>query len=94
MGSPGDEVDYSKRSTEELKEMKATGGKLVESFVKGGGAPGITEAQKKEMANEGYPIHVIRRQLGHENAATTASYLDHITAGDVVAAVRKREWAA
>ncbi|MCH8851963.1 MAG: hypothetical protein IID41_04855 [Planctomycetes bacterium] len=51
MGSPGDEVDYSKRSTEELKEMKATGGKLVESFVKGGGAPGITEAQKKEMAD-------------------------------------------
>lgn len=47
----GDEVDFSNKSTEELKEMKAAGGKLVESFVKGGGAPGITGAQKKEMAD-------------------------------------------
>lgn len=57
-------------------------------------AHGLRRTFANELANEGERIHVIRRQLGHSNAATTASYLDHIAPGDVVQAIKKREWAA
>lgn len=55
---------------------------------------GLRHTFANELAKEGERIHVIRRQLGHSNAATTASYLDHIAPGDVVEAIKKREWAA
>lgn len=44
------------------------------------------------LANDGVPVHVISRQLGHSNSAVTARYIDHLRPGDVIEIVRQRDW--
>jgi integrase/recombinase XerD len=43
-----------------------------------------------ELAEDGVPMHVIQRALGHASLATTSVYLDHVAPVDVVAALRDR----
>jgi integrase/recombinase XerD len=52
-----------------------------------------------ELAAEGVPTEIIRRQLGHSNLQTTTEYLRGISAQDVIDAMRNRvvpyeTWAA
>jgi len=44
------------------------------------------------LADRGVPLHLIQRQLGHANIATTSLYLDALSANDVVDHVREA-WA-
>lgn len=50
--------------------------------------------REAQVAAEGVPLNVIQRQLGHANLAVTSLCLDHISAQDVVAVIRKRTWAS
>lgn len=43
-----------------------------------------------ELAMEDVPLPIIQQQLGHENAAVTAHYIQHIAPKDAVAAIRAR----
>ena len=43
-----------------------------------------------EMAQEGIPVNVIQKALGHKSLQTTSEYLDHVSADDVVSAMTKR----
>jgi site-specific recombinase XerD len=55
---------------------------------------GLRHTHASELAREGVPLHVIRRQLGHADLATTARYIDHLTPWEVIDAIRNREnWA-
>ena len=54
---------------------------------------GLRHTHASELAREGVPVHVIRRQLGHSSLATTERYIDHLTPMDVIDAMRHREWA-
>lgn len=40
-----------------------------------------------ELAQEGVPVNVIQKALGHKSLATTSLYLDHVSADDVVSAM-------
>lgn len=53
---------------------------------------GLRHTHASELAREGVPVHVIRRQLGHSNLATTERYIDHLTPMDVIEAMQVREW--
>lgn len=53
---------------------------------------GLRHTHAYELAQEGVPIDVIRRQLGHSNLGTTARYINHLNPRDVVDAIRAREW--
>jgi integrase len=53
---------------------------------------GFRHTHAAELAREGVPLHVIRRQLGHSDLAVTARYIDHLAPEEVVAAIRAREW--
>jgi site-specific recombinase XerD len=53
---------------------------------------GLRHTHAAELANEGVPVHVIRRQLGHNSLDTTARYIDHLTPQDVIATMRGRSW--
>jgi site-specific recombinase XerD len=55
-------------------------------------AHGLRHSGAVELANEGIPLHVIQRQLCHSNVATTSRYIAHISANDVVKAMRSRTW--
>ena len=55
-------------------------------------AHGLRHTGAAEMRAEGIDIGIISRQLGHENIATTALYLDHVQPQAVVDAMKKREW--
>lgn len=53
---------------------------------------GLRHTHAAELALEGVPIHVIRRQLGHGSLDTTARYIDHLTSMDVIEAMQVRDW--
>jgi site-specific recombinase XerD len=53
---------------------------------------GLRHTHAFELATEGVPVHVIRKQLGHTSLATTERYIDHLSPGDVIAAMRMRTW--
>jgi site-specific recombinase XerD len=53
---------------------------------------GLRHTHASELAREGVPVNVIRRQLGHGSLATTARYIEHLTPMDVIQAMQKREW--
>lgn len=50
----------------------------------------LRHAHAVELAREGVPVHLISRQLGHSNLATTATYLSSISAADVVELISAR----
>lgn len=43
-----------------------------------------------ELSQEGVPMPIIQRALGHANLNTTAVYLDHMSPHDVIEATRNR----
>ena len=45
-----------------------------------------------DLANEGVPTNVIRKQLGHEDLGMTQRYVDHLAPQDVLNALGAREW--
>ena len=51
---------------------------------------GLRHTHAAELALEGVPIHVVRRQLGHAALNTTARYIDHLAPRDVSEAMRSR----
>lgn len=53
---------------------------------------GLRHTHAAELALEGVPLHVIRRQLGHANLATTERYIDHLRPADVISAIQERAW--
>lgn len=55
-------------------------------------AHGLRHSHAVELVQEGVPLHVIRRQLGHASLETTARYLDHLHPQDVVEAMQARTW--
>lgn len=54
---------------------------------------GLRHTHAAELAREGVPVHVIRRQLGHSSLATTERYIDHLTPMEVVRVMQQRTWA-
>jgi site-specific recombinase XerD len=55
-------------------------------------AHGLRHTGASELREEGIDIGIISRQLGHSSIATTARYLDHISPGKVIEAMRARSW--
>jgi site-specific recombinase XerD len=55
-------------------------------------AHGLRHTHAFELANEGVPLHVIQRQLGHSSLATTDRYVRHLNPAAVVAAMQSRSW--
>lgn len=55
---------------------------------------GLRHTHAAELAMEGIPAHVIRRQLGHASLDTTVRYIDHLSPLDVIEAIRRRSWPA
>jgi len=55
---------------------------------------GLRHTGAAELRAEGVDIGIISRQLGHSSIATTSRCLDHVMPGQVVGAMRKREWSA
>jgi integrase/recombinase XerD len=53
---------------------------------------GLRHSAAYEMVQDGIPIHIISKQLGHARIATTEIYLDHINPKEIIEAARKREW--
>jgi integrase len=51
---------------------------------------GLRHTHASELAREGVPVHVIRRQLGHSSLATTERYIDHLSPMDVIEAMQER----
>jgi site-specific recombinase XerD len=45
-----------------------------------------------ELANEGVPMHIIQKQLGHASLDTTSVYLNHLTGSDLAQAMQARKW--
>jgi len=54
---------------------------------------GLRHTHAFELSQEGVPINVIQRQLGHSNSAITSGYIDHINPKQVVDATSSRQWA-
>jgi site-specific recombinase XerD len=54
---------------------------------------GLRHTHAAELAREGVPVHVIRKQLGHASLATTERYIDHLTPLEVIRAMQDRQWA-
>ena len=52
---------------------------------------GFRHTHASELAREGVPLHIIRAQLGHQDLATTARYVDHLAPWEVIDAIRNRE---
>lgn len=55
-------------------------------------AQGLRHTFAFEMANEGHPIHLIQKALGHANAAITSLYINHLAPNDVIDTMKSREW--
>lgn len=55
-------------------------------------AHGLRHTGAFELANEGFPLHVIQQQLGHSSLATTDRYIRHLTSKEVVEAMKGRKW--
>jgi integrase len=54
---------------------------------------GLRHTHAAELAREGVPVHIIRKQLGHASLATTERYIDHLTPLEVINAMQRRDWA-
>jgi site-specific recombinase XerD len=54
---------------------------------------GLRHTHAFELSQEGVPLTIIQKQLGHNDLATTARYIDHLMPEQVVAAMQAREWA-
>jgi integrase/recombinase XerD len=54
----------------------------------------LRHAFASELAEEGNPVNVIQKALGHAHLTTTAIYLDHIQPMDVIKATRDRRTGA
>jgi len=50
----------------------------------------LRHAHALELAHEGVPLNIIRRQLGHANLGTTSIYLQGIDTEEIIAAVHAR----
>jgi integrase len=50
----------------------------------------LRHAHAVEMAQEGVPINVIQRQLGHASLGVTSVYLEGIDSGEIIETVRSR----
>lgn len=44
------------------------------------------------LANDGVPIHIIQRQMGHSKLTTTERYISHLNPKAVIDAMRERQW--
>lgn len=53
---------------------------------------GLRHTHASELANEGTPLHVVQRQLGHSSLATTSAYVNHLAPQEVVNVMQQREW--
>jgi integrase/recombinase XerC len=53
---------------------------------------GLRHTFAMELMEEGVPLNVISKAMGHSNSGTTAIYLDHIAAPEVVNTLRARNW--
>jgi len=51
----------------------------------------LCHAHAVELAREGVPLNIIRRQLGHVNLGTTSIYLQGIDPEEMIAAVSSRQ---
>ena len=83
--NPGKEM-YSSVVREAFKDLAVKAG--IDKRVH---PHGLRHTHASELAREGVPLHVIRRQLGHQDLATTARYIDHLTPWEVIDAIRSRE---
>lgn len=54
---------------------------------------GLRHTHAFELMQEGVPLPIIQKQLGHNDLATTARYVDHLAPVHVIQAMQKREWA-
>lgn len=54
---------------------------------------GLRHTHAFELMKEGTPLPIIQKQLGHNDLATTAHYIDHLAPFEVINAMQKREWA-
>jgi integrase len=48
----------------------------------------LRHSRAHELATGGVPVSVVQKALGHRSLQTTSTYLDHVSAADVVAAMR------
>ena len=55
---------------------------------------GLRHSHAAQLADEGVPVHVIQRQLGHSNVSVTSRYIDHLNPQEVINAIRSRTWTA
>ena len=53
---------------------------------------GLRHTYASWLAEQGTPVHHIRRMLGHGSIAITERYLDHLNPADVLAAMRAVQW--
>jgi integrase/recombinase XerD len=53
----------------------------------------LRHAMAVELVQEGWPVPLISRQLGHSNVATTDVYLANLQPAEVIARARSRVWA-
>jgi integrase/recombinase XerD len=79
---------YSSYVRESLKELavKARIEKRVHPH-------GLRHTHASELAREGVPLHIIRRQLGHADLNMTARYIEHLSPQEVIDAMQRRQWA-
>ena len=82
--NPGKEM-YSSVVREAFKDLAVKAG--IDKRVH---PHGLRHTHASELAREGMPIHLIQRQLGHSDLATTARYVDHLTPWEVIDAIRNR----
>jgi site-specific recombinase XerD len=53
---------------------------------------GLRHTHAFELMKEGVPLPIIQKQLGHNDLATTAHYIDHLAPFEVIDAMQRREW--
>jgi len=53
-------------------------------------APPAAPRHALELARQGVPLNIIKRQLGHANLGTTSIYLQGIDPEEIIATVRTR----
>ncbi|MGI8749965.1 MAG: tyrosine-type recombinase/integrase, partial [Thermoleophilaceae bacterium] len=54
---------------------------------------GLRHTHAFELMQEGVPLPIIQKQLGHSDLITTARYVDHLAPVHVIKAMQAREWA-
>ena len=52
----------------------------------------LRHSRASELAQEGVPLPVIQKILGHTHLSTTARYLDHVSPTDVINAMTATDW--